>query len=1145
LISSLLLAAPLCGYAQSLAPAGTNATDATHPPMVAKKASLAEKFGKLPLSFEPNRGQADKSIQFLAHGNGYGLVLNANQAVLTLHNAKADVANDRPTGTPRLGNAAKELGSVVSTASGTKGGAETVTASTDVIRMWLVGGNNSAQGLGVDQLEGTASYFIGNDPAKWHPGLPTYGKVRFNQVYPGIDLVYYGNQRQLEYDFVVAPGASPQPIRLHFEGVKGIHLNADGDLTISARHGDIAFHKPVLYQMVGGMRKPVSGSFQLLADNSAGFAVGSYDRGKPLVIDPTVVTSSFLGGNVQDYAVAVAVNSTFVQDLPATVTGLTYSTDFPLTPGAFESVNKAESNSSQSTAYVAELNSSGTALVYSTYIGGSGGAQNEYNQGDYGHSIAVDSTGDAYITGITFSPDFPVTADAYQKTNKAFANSASTGFVTKLNSNGTGLVYSTYLGGSSYDFAYSIALDSSNNAYIGGLSFSSDYPTTTGAYQRTNNSADNGGWNEFVTKLNTTGSALDYSTYIGGSAESSSTVNELYNMIRIAVDKSNNAYVEGYAQSTDFPTTSGAYQRTNKASGNGGANITVSKFNSTGGLAYSTFIGGSSNPGDYSEGIALDSSDNAYATGYTYSSDFPTTPGAFQRTNKGASSGYVTGFVAKLNSTGSALTYSTYLGGSGGDAIYAIALDSTGDAFVAGLTASTNFPVSTDAFQLKLAGKENAFLTKLNPTGSTNLYSTYLGGKASDGAYGVAYGSTNQAYVVGYTSSSNFPVTKGAFQTTYEAKVNTDFVTSFDFGAAITTTPTTTTLKSSANPQLQGSAVTFTADVTPLSGTGTPTGSVVFNIDETPVATVTLSGGHAEYSTSTLAAGPHYVLGSYGGSTTYGSSGGSLTETITPRVATPAFSPNGGTYSAPVKVTLTDATSGATIYYTLNGDTPTSSSTKYTGPFTVSTTTTVKAIAEKTGNANSQIDAATYDIEVEKQAATPVFSPKAGTYNSVQFVTITDSTPGATIYYTINDTTPTMSSTKYTGPIPISEATAFKALAIASGDIPSDIGEATYDIIGSPLAIAYPATAITSTGATLNGIVDTNGLNGTYYFLYGTSSTALTISTGPGTTPGSSSNMLVSAKLTSLKPATTYYFKAVITTSGGTSSGEVLSFKTE
>jgi pimeloyl-ACP methyl ester carboxylesterase len=831
----------------------------------------------------------------------------------------------------------------------------------DVLRMQFLGSNKGVGAHGDDLLPGTSNYFIGHDPSSWRTSIPTYARVRYPEIYNGIDLVYYGNQRQLEFDFIVAPNANPRSIRLQLEGAAHLAENASGALTIATPRGDVLFKKPLIYQLRDdGSRRPITGGFRLMADNIVRVQVGKYDRSRPLVIDPTLAYSTYLGGSTQEYAVGLAVDSAG----EAFATGLTWSVDFPLTPGAFESVNQAYIVSGVSTAFISKLNSSGTALLYSTYLGGSAIANTEHGQGDYGHAIAIDTQGNAYVTGWTYSSNFPVTSNAFQITNKAVANSEATGFISKLNSNGTVLIYSTFLGGSTLDEPISIALDSQNNVFTTGFTFSTDYPTTVGALQTTNNSGSRGQWNTFVSKLNSNGSGLVYSTYLGGSGEYGSTVDGNYAGPYVAVDGSDDAFVESFAQSSDFPVTTGAYQTANKAFANGGSNITLSKLNPAGtGLVYSTYIGGSSNPGDFSEGLVLDSSGNVYVTGYTYSHDFPVISGAFQSTNKGAASGNDTGFVAKVNPSGTGLVYSTYLGGSGGDDAYSVALDNSLDLYVAGTSASADFPVTANSYQSTLKASSDAYVVELNPSGSSELYGTYFGGSGNDGVYQVALDPLGNVYLAGYTGSSDFPVTPGAFETTYNSEYNTAFVAEFSAAANSTLTATKTTLTASQDPQPQGQAVTFTAAVEPASGTTVPSGSMVFSVDESPVATVQLdSTGKATYTTSALNVSQHYVFASYSGSNTFAQSAGTLTETITGTTATPVITPAPGTYAVPQIVTITDGTAGATIYYTLDGSTPTTASTIYGVAFSISSTTTVKAMAVASGDTPSAITTATYAI---------------------------------------------------------------------------------------------------------------------------------------------------------------------------------------
>ena len=386
---------------------------------------------KLPMSFEVNQGQLAPEVQFTSRGSGYSLFLTPTEAVLALGRFEARGPH-------------KAHG-------------------TDVIRMRVSGANPAVQPAGVDRFPGIANYFLGNDPTKWRTRIPTYAKVRYNGIYPGIDLVYYGNQRQLEYDFIVAPGADEKAIRLQFAGAQRLNLAQNGDLTIRAANGQVALHKPEIYQQIDGRRRSVRGAFRLLHANQVVFTVGRYDRSRPLVIDPVLEYSTYLGGNAGDYPKAIAVDASG----NAYIAGYTHSTDFPVTSGAFQSHSLG-----YGTPFVAKLNSAGTALVYSTYLGGSAG--------DAANAIAVDSAGDAFVAGQTWAHDFPITPGAFQTTIDRFQSA----FITKLSPDGSALVYSTYLGG---DFGYNqvraIALDEAGNAYVAGQTTSNSFPTTKGALQ--------------------------------------------------------------------------------------------------------------------------------------------------------------------------------------------------------------------------------------------------------------------------------------------------------------------------------------------------------------------------------------------------------------------------------------------------------------------------------------------------------------------------------------------------------------------------------------------------------------------------------------------------------------------------------------
>jgi len=726
----------------------------------AQKAQLVENYGRLPLSFEANTGQADTRVKFLSRGSGYGLYLTGEEAVLVLRKGcAAQAASSAGRADFRRGEA------------GCKQNA-------DVVRMRLAGaGSEAAAPAGEEQLPGRANYFIGSDAARWHTGVPTYAKVRYRDVYPGVDLVYYGNQRQLEYDFVVGPGADPKPIRLQFARAKGLRLGTDGDLMVQAAGGAMTFHKPVVYQLVDGQRKPVEGSFAMLAKHTVGFRLGRYDRGRPLVIDPVLVYSTYLGGSGSantpgDAAAAIAVDAAG----NAYVAGGTTSADFPVTEGALQTTYNACGPSCDA-AFVAKLNPSGTALVYSTYLDGSGSEAYAY-----AYALAVDGSGNAYVAG-TATTGFPVTPGAFQ-TSPNGANA----FVTKLNPTGSALVYSTYLGGgTSYlgrDGARALAVDNVGDAYVAGVSNSTNFPVTAGAFQTKNNASLAS--NAFVSKLNPAGSALVYSTYLGGSGRIlfsfGPQVFQGDGATGLAVDSAGNAYVTGYAYSADFPVTAGAFQTTNRALvpyGPGGVaasynrtNAFVTKLNPAGtALVYSTYLGGSGGSyyGDSANGLAVDASGNAYIIGGAYSADFPVTQGAVQSTINSAVGSNA--FLTRLNPAGRALIYSTYLGGSGSDTANALAIDSSGNVYIAGVAGSTDFPVTPGAFQPgnHTAHAGNAFLAELNPGGAL-AYSTYLGGSGNpfygDKASGVAVDGTGNPYIAGSASSTDFPVTAGAFQTT-------------------------------------------------------------------------------------------------------------------------------------------------------------------------------------------------------------------------------------------------------------------------------------------------------------------------------------------------------------------------------------------
>jgi hypothetical protein len=942
------------------------ATASMLPRIPSKPASVAVQanYGKLPLSFEANQGQSDPQVKYLARGNGYSLYLTDSAAVLAL--TKGNPPSRKLDPRPAVGKTSKP---------------EAPTAKTDVVRMELAGANPGLRVSGAEQLPGTANYFIGNDPAKWRPNVPTYAKVKYSGVYPGVDLVYYGNQRQLEYDFVLAPGANPKPVRLHFAGASKLTLNRDGDLTVTARNGEIAFHKPVVYQTKNGQREPLEGTFTLLANNTIGFTLGSYDHTRELVIDPTLAYSTYLGGSGFTRGAAIAVDGQGNAYVTAFVLG-----DFPTTEGAFQNVTTAGWS-----AFISKLNPAGSALIYSTYLVGSIGSS--------GSGIVVDHSGNVYVTGNTFDGNFPVTSGAYQTT--ASAGGLGTGFVTKLNASGSALLYSTYLGPSDGDnldtlHPQRIAVDPDGNAYIAGFTASANYPVTAGAFQTVDHNATGTG---FVTKLNPAGTALVYSTFLGGSSYDS--------INNIAIDGSGNAYVVGTTSSNDFPTTAGAYQETVPPFLSNQYGVFVSKLNTAGSaLLYSTFLTGSGEgsaeglTADQDLGIAIDDAGDAYVGGTTSSIHFPTTAGAFQTVNPAAGAGGGAGFVTKFNPSGSALVYSTYLGGSNfNENIYEVqflnkmAVDSLGNAYLVGVTQSTDFPVTSDAFQKVNNGTggpanvfANAFFTELNPSGSALVYSTYLGGSGLSYMMDIALNSLGNAYMTGAENANNFPVTVGAFQGQGNGGTS-GFVSKFALYGA-----TTTSLTSSDNPQTGGESVTFSAHVAPVEGTGVPAGIVSFIVDGVITDHETLDGsGDASFSTSTLTVGPHTIVARYDGQPTVysGGSGAPLTQTITGQVSAPTFNPPGGTFSSLSFVVLETASPGATIYYTTGSTTPTTSSTKYTAPIMISGTTTINAIAVESGDTQSPVATATFTILPTAIATTTTLQSSLNPSTAGQSVTFT------------------------------------------------------------------------------------------------------------------------------------------------------------
>jgi hypothetical protein len=778
------------------------------------QAQILDDYGKLPLSFEANEGQTASPVKFLSRTGSFTLFLTGDEAVFALNGRHTNTRKEK------IARVSRTLPS--DTTDPNAGG---------VLRMKLRNANPAAKVTGLDELAGTNSYFVGNDPEKWRTNIKTYAKVKYKEVYSGIDLVYYGNQRQLEYDFIVAPGADPRRIAFDVSGANRIRRNAQGDLVFKVGEEEVRWHKPLVFQEKNGERREIAARYAVTEVNRVQFEVARYDASKPLFIDP-LIYSTYLGGSEWDDGIRITVDSTG----NAYVTGSTGSSDFPITAGAYQTICDHGNNCGiNGDAFVVKLNPAGSALIYSSYLGGNGQ--------DFGGGIAVDGEGNAYVVGFTLSIDFP-TMNPLQPNCGGGKPNCEDGFVAKLNPTGSALVYSTYLGGSGNDGAGGIALDSAGNAYISGSTTSTDFPTKN-PFQ----SANGGGEDAFVAKINASGSALIYSTYLGGGGDDFAD--------GIAIDSAGSAYIAGQTNSTDFPT-SNPLQPT-YAGGNFDAFI--AKLNSSGSaLVYSTYLGGDDE--EFAYAIAVDSAGSSYITGSTGSNNFPITVGAFQTICGGGNCATwaMDAFIAKLNPTGSALVYSTFLGGSEFDEGNDIAVDSTGCAYVVGSASSNDFP-TLNSLQRKHA-KYDAFVAKLNPTGSALVYSTFLGGNKSDNGYGVAIDGAGNAYVTGDTLSIDFP-TMNPLQAIFGGKRD-GFVAKLNIAAG-----TTTTVSSSPNPSAYGQAVTFTAVV--ASGLGAPPdGEIVsFMKGKTLLGTGTLSGGSASFTTTTVKVGTTTVTAVYGGDSNF------------------------------------------------------------------------------------------------------------------------------------------------------------------------------------------------------------------------------------------------------------------------------------
>ncbi len=739
LTASLAMAALLVSVAGSPSVSRTKSRAASPQvgaPSPGERARAVAAWGRRPLHFEANHGQADGRVRFVARGSGYGVQITDSGAVLSFRST-------RSSGTPRLRSA--------------------------VVRMGLAGASGRPMARGAEALRGRVNYLRGRDPAQWRINVPTFAKVRCDQVYPGIDLVYYGSRcpegrPQLEYDFVVAPGADPGRIRLAFSSADewtngrveewttpgrsgGLHLAPNGDLLVRTAAGTLRQHRPVAYQELEGTREPVQASYSLQEETSEGetrpraghlvaLQLGDYDPTRPLVIDPVLSFATFLGGSA---AVVESAQDVAVDALGNVyVAGTTESADFPTTPGSLDSTHGGADD-----CFITKLDPTGSSLVYSTYLGGSGN--------DLCFGMALASGDEVVLTGDTESTDFPTTPGAFDTTLNG-----DDGFLARLNSPGSALVYSTLAGGSGFDTAREVVIDPTGQTCVVGYTASLNFPTTANAFD----ASFNGGTEDAFALCVDPAGNLIYSTFLGGSAGDAG--------LAVAAGGAGLFYIGGSTYSTNFPTTAGALQ-TAKSGNNKTNDAFVTKLSIPGSsLAYSTYLGGTGN--DSAEGVGVDAAGSAHIVGTTASSrGFPTTTNAFDRSHNGSQDA----FFARLNAAGGALLYSTYLGGAGMDRTQNVALDGAGRAWVVGYTWSSNYPTSSGAFDTTFGGLVDAFISRIDPAASgaaSLLYSTYLGGTAPDYGKGIALDSAGNVYVAGETGSSNFPLTPGAWDTTGDGR---------------------------------------------------------------------------------------------------------------------------------------------------------------------------------------------------------------------------------------------------------------------------------------------------------------------------------------------------------------------------------------
>lgn len=867
-------------------------------------------YGRLPLTFESNRGQAAPQVTFISRGPGYRAYLTSDGMVLSLRagETKTSSTTHRPSNVKRTS-----------------------------IRFQLLGSAPKPQVVGENQQPGTVNYFIGNDPSRWHRNVPVYGQIRYKNVYPGIDLIYYGNHQQLEYDFAVAPKGDPRQIKFAITGASNIHVASDGTLVLGTNNGDLHFQAPVIYQERNGRRIPVKGGFNVSGANRIDFQLAQYDSTQPLVIDPVLLYSTYLGGSGDDQPAGIAVDTSG----NVYVGGSTDSSDFPgSTLGSLPA--------GIDHAFVAKLDATGSNLVYVDYIGGNGG--------DYGYAIALDASNNVYITGSTASSDFPM-VNPFQGTYPGSFNA----FLSKISADGSSLLYSTYFGGNGSDIPSSVAVSQTGEMTIAGYTSSTNLAIAN-AYQSSASPNQGGVYGNygFVTKFSPDGSSLAFSTYFGGSANaplncglSTCWPQPDSQIMAMATDSNGNSYVTGYTNTSDFPSTSGAYLTNNTTQMNANVGF-VSKFNSAGALQYSTYFYGSSGLPMSINAIAVDAAGDAYITGPALSdSTFPVTSNSIcDPASAGWACSYA--FVSKFDPTGSTLLYSTFLGPNNSSIPEAIALDPNNDAYVLGFSSSNSFS-AVNGLQ-PYAGGYDLLLVEIDPAASTQLFATYLGGSGDEepAPAGLVVDSSQNLYLAGTTSSTDLPVTSGAFQHNFGGSTD-GFVMklgappvpalnfnplALQFGSQAVGTssqPQNVSLSNTGTGALSISAITITGDFSQTNNCGNSIaagGSCTVTVTFTPTASGTRTGSltiqdNASGSpqsiplsgTATVATADFRIAGSVTSATV--KAGSTATYSLT-------VAPVGGSFSNAIQLSCSGAPAKSTCSVSPSSVTPESKSVSVT-----------------------------------------------------------------------------------------------------------------------------------------------------------------------------------------------------------------------